>query len=100
MATENTIPECLAIIYTAVDQVNETIVDGPKIARDPDAPLLDAEGGIDSLTLVNLVVAVEQLVFDKTRKTIVIADESIFSSESNPFRTLRAFSTHLETLLR
>jgi len=92
--------ESLNLIYTAVDQVNVQISQGPKILKDPNTPLLDAKSGIDSLTLVNLVVALEQLVFDKTGKTIVIADESVFSSPSNPFRTLRTLADHLDILLK
>ena len=65
----------LELVYTAVDQVNSHIVNGPSIVKAPDTLLLDADGGVDSLTLVNLIAALEQLVFDETGKIIVIADE-------------------------
>lgn len=92
--------EALDLIYTAVDQVNSQISNGPKIVKDPNTSLLAASSGVDSLTLVNLVVALEQVVFDKYGKTIVIADETVLSSPNNPFRTLRTFADHLDTLLK
>jgi acyl carrier protein len=97
---ESVMSEALGLIYTAVDQVNSQISRGPKIAKDPETSLLAANSGIDSLTLVNLVVALEQVVFDKYGKTVVIADESVFSSPNNPFRTLRTLADHLDTLLK
>jgi hypothetical protein len=88
------------IVLEAARQVNETIKEGPRISEDMEAPLLDADGGIDSLTLVNLVVAVEQIVFDRTGQSVVVANEAIFSSDENPFRTLDAFSEHLDEVLK
>jgi len=91
--------DSLALIYTAVDQVNAQILHGSKIVKDPNTLLLDADGGIDSLALVNLFSALEQLVFDKTGKTIVIADETIFSSPNNPLRSLSTLAAHIDTLV-
>ena len=89
----------LSLIYTAIDQVNEQLVDQPKIPKSPETPLLDSESGIDSLALVNLLVAVEQLVFDQTGTTIVIADESILTSEENPLRSIGSLAARLDSIL-
>jgi acyl carrier protein len=99
-AGQNKMQEMLSLIYTAVDQVNAQILDGAKIEKSPNTRLLDVDSGIDSLSLVNLVVALEQLIYDKTGKSITIADEKILSSPNNPFRTLGSLAAHLETLLK
>ena len=91
--------DSLALIYTAVDQVNAQIVNGPRIVKDPNTLLLDAEGGVDSLALVNLIAALEQLVLDKTGKTIVIADETLYSSPNNPLRSLGTLAAYIDPLL-
>jgi len=88
----------LALVYQAVDHVNAQMPDA-KIVKDPSTPLLDSEGGIDSLALVNLVVALEQAVYDETEKSITIADESIYSSPDSPFRTLGSLAQHLDKML-
>lgn len=92
--------ETLALLYTAVDQVNAQTLDTAKIKKSPDTLLLDAAGGINSLALVNLVVALEQLIYDRTGKSITIADETILSLPDNPFRTLGSLATHLDPLLK
>jgi acyl carrier protein len=89
----------LALVYTAVDQVNAQIVNGPRIVKAPDTLLLDAEGGVDSLALVNLIAALEQLVLDETGKTIVIADETIYSAPTNPLRSLGTLAAYIDTLV-
>ncbi len=89
----------LALVYQAVDQVNAQSVDGTKIVKDPDTPLLDGQGGVDSLGLVNLVVALEQIVFDQTEKTITIADEHVYSSPETPSRTLGTLAEYLEKMM-
>ena len=90
--------QALDLVYQAVDQVNAQMPDS-KIVKDPATPLLDADGGIDSLALVNLVVALEQAVYDATEKTITIADENIYSSTESPFRTLGALAAYLDTMI-
>jgi acyl carrier protein len=91
--------QSLTFVYQAVDQVNAQSGNGPKIVKDPSTPLLDSEGGIDSLALVNLVVALEQVVFDETEKSITVADENVYSSPDTPFRTLGTLAAYLNKML-
>ena len=91
--------KALELVYAAVDQVNAQAIDDTKIVKDPATPLLDGDGGVDSLALVNLVVALEQIVFDETGDTIAIVDEDVYSSPDSPFRTLGSLAAHLEKLI-
>ena len=91
--------QALEFVYKAVDEVNDQNPDGPQIVKSVETPLLDAQGGIDSLTLVNLVVAIEQIVFDVTGKSISVADESVFSSPDNPLRTIGGLAARLDSLI-
>jgi acyl carrier protein len=88
----------LSLVYEAVDQVNAQIEDGAKIVKDPATPLLDSKGGIDSLAMVNLVVGVEQIVFDQTGKTITIVDENVYSSPDSPFKTIGTLAAYIDKL--
>ncbi len=92
-------PNSLALVYQAVDQLNAQSSNGPAIVKDPSTPLLDSEGGIDSLALVNLVVALEHIVFDQTEKSITIADENVYSSPDSPFRTLGSLAGYLDKMM-
>jgi acyl carrier protein len=92
-------PRSLSLVYQAVDSVNASAEQNKQIAKDPSTPLLDSEGGIDSLALVNLVVALEQIVFDATEKSITIADEDVYSSPDSPFRTLGSLAAYLDKMI-
>jgi acyl carrier protein len=91
--------KALEFVYQAVDHVNAQSANGQKILKDPGTPLLDSQGGIDSLALVNLVVALEQIVFDETEKSITIADEDVYSSPDTPFRTLGSLAAYLDKMI-
>ena len=52
----------LALLLDALEQVNLLLPDDEAIAPEPGAPLARPEGPLDSLGLVNLIVAVEERV--------------------------------------
>lgn len=78
----------LEIVYAAIDVVNEQIVDAPKIPKSPETILLGDEGVIDSLTLVNLVVAIEDYLASKRGLNVTLVDEETFSAEDQPLRSV------------
>lgn len=89
----------LEIIYQAINQVNEQNDNVDKIEKSPETALLGAGSTVDSLTLVNLVVAIEQLVFDRSSKSITLVDESVFSSPENPLSTVGSLAKYLDKLM-
>ena len=54
---------------------------------------------LDSLGLINLIVAVEQNVEDKFDITITLADERAMSQEISPFRTVGSLADYIEMIL-
>lgn len=89
----------LDIIFAAIDRLNEQSDDGGKIIKQPETRLFGGDGGIDSLDLVNLVVAIEHHIEDTTGNTVVLVDESTMALENNPFHSVATLATHLENLL-
>lgn len=53
----------------------------------PDTPLYGGESGIDSLSLVRLIVAVEAAAAGRFGRRVSLADERAMSMRSSPFRT-------------
>ena len=53
----------------------------------PDTLLYGGDGGIDSLSLVRLVVAIEAAVAKQFGRRIALVDEKALSMRSSPFRT-------------
>ncbi|MBT6295730.1 MAG: hypothetical protein HOJ14_04130, partial [Nitrospina sp.] len=52
----------LNCIYEAVDEVNEQLPDGQKLEKSPDTVLFGESGKLESIDLVNVLVATEDSV--------------------------------------
>lgn len=87
------------IIYAAIDELNGQSAEGETIAKDPTTRLFGADGGIDSLALVNLVVAIENHIEDTTGKTIVLVHEDVMAMENNPFHTVATLADYLDSVI-
>ena len=87
------------IVYEALDEVNEDQTDDAKIPKSLDGLLLSADGNVDSLTLVRLLVTVERLIEERSGKAIVLVDESAFDEGQSPFLTVGTLIQHVEKLL-
>ncbi len=86
------------IVTAAIVELNAES-DGPEVASDPAIPLLGDGGAIDSLTLVNLVILIERMAEEQGGKIIIVADESVFDPETNPFGTVGTLTNHVQRLL-
>ena len=87
------------MVYAAADDIGARSAGGAPLEKSPDAPLLSGNEGVDSLTLVNLVVAIEERLFSTTGKTVVLVDEDSLAHEKNPFRTLGTLSDYVERVV-
>jgi len=56
-------------------------------------------GKLDSLGLVNLIVAVEAMVEDELDVTITLADEKAMSMKNSPFRTIQTLADYINLLI-
>lgn len=90
--------DMLGLVYTAIDEVNAQSVDGAQIPKTPEGRLL-GKGGVDSLTFVNLVVAVEEQVQNSLGKTVVLVDENSMAAEDQPFRTVGSMAIYLGKMI-
>ena len=91
------IVECL---YAAIDDTNRGRSDATPLAKSPDAPLYGSSSELDSLGLVNFIVAAEQKIEQAFGKSLVLADDRALSHEPNPFGSVRALADYVEVLLK
>ena len=87
------------IIYTAIDELNEMAEDGEEISKSPETTIFSGDGGLDSMDLVNLVIAIETHIEDTTGKAILLIDKTTMESENNPFDSVATLSVYIDTLL-
>jgi len=89
----------VSAIYAAVDEINEQLPKGVRVAKSLDAPLYGPGGNLESIDLVNLIIEVEEKVKDAFGVSITIADDRAVSAENSPFATLGALTEYVSTLI-
>jgi acyl carrier protein len=88
------------LIYKAVDQINEQLEEGKKLEKSVETVLFGKSGKLDSLGVVNLIVATEEIIEDEFAVILTIADERAMSQKKSPFRTIGTLSNYVSSLLK
>lgn len=80
----------LDIVQSAVRDLNVEL-GYPELAQPTENTALHGgESGLDSLSLVTLIVDIEGQVASSLGKTVVLADEKAMSQRNSPYRTVGA----------
>lgn len=87
-------------LYAAVDEVNEQLPGQQQVEKSTTAILFGKTGKLDSLGLVNLILAVEEQIEQDFGVAITIADERAMSQKHSPFRTIGALQEYIGELLQ
>jgi D-alanine--poly(phosphoribitol) ligase subunit 2 len=90
------IDRILPLILAAAREMNEQLENKIPLENGPEAPLFGAQGVLDSLGLVTLLVAVEQAIEEAFGIPLVLADEKALSRGKSPFRTVGALAQYIE----
>lgn len=86
-------------ILSAIEEVNEILPPEMRLSSDPEAVIFGKGGKLDSLGLVNLVLAVEERLADRGWK-VSLTDERAMSQNRSPFRSIQALTSFVaETAL-
>lgn len=89
----------LEIVFAALRELQQegSIAADASLTRD--MRLFGPKSALDSLGLVNLIASVEEKITASFGKNLVLADEQAMSQTRSPFRTVDAFTDHIEKLL-
>ena len=89
------------IVKLSLEEVgilNEFLLESQQLELSPQTVLFGEEGSLDSLALVNLIVAVEERIEEDFDTTISLADERAFSQTESPFRTISTLADYINSL--
>lgn len=75
-------------VLRAIDNLNPQLPDDRQVERSLTAKLFGREAPLDSLGLVNFIVAVEEQLSDDFDLTITLANEKAMSRKTSPFRSV------------
>ena len=90
----------LNCIYRAVDEVNELLPDDKQLEKSPDTILLGKAGKLESIDLVNILVATEGNIEEDFNIPISVTDERAVSEKSSPFKTIDTLCSFISNLLK
>lgn len=79
--------QAFRIVKAAIEELNEELEYDTLESVSDDTPIFGGEDGIDSLSLVRLVVAIEQRVSEELDTDVVLSDEKAMSAKRSPYRT-------------
>ena len=90
----------LDTIIKSIKEINQSLDKEIVVSNNSDAHLYGGKGQLDSLGLVNLLVAVEQNIEDEFDTSIVLADERAMSQKHSPFKTVGSLADYIEIILK
>jgi acyl carrier protein len=86
-------------IFSAIDEVNLQLSTEQRMEKSIRTTLLNDSGKLDSLGMVNLIVATEQNIEQEFGIPISLIDEDPLSQEDSPFRDVNALACHIARIL-
>ncbi len=89
----------LNLIYSAIDEVNPALPPDRQIEKAPETQLFGRGSRLDSLGLVNLVVATEARLAE-SGLAVALADERAMSQKQSPFRTVESLCDYIASTIQ
>ncbi|MEO0882580.1 MAG: hypothetical protein AAFY34_07570 [Pseudomonadota bacterium] len=90
----------LQAIYNAIDELNPQLQEGRQMVAAEDTLVFGEGAPLDSLDLVNLIMAVEEHIMDLTGDELVLASESAMSRKRSPYRSVGALADYAVEVAR
>ena len=80
--------QIVELVIGAVDELNEEL-DYDSLSNPTEGTVIfGGEDGVDSLTLVRLIVDIESRLSDELGKTVSLSDDRAMSAKRSPFRSV------------
>jgi acyl carrier protein len=89
----------LSAVLEAIRDTNAVLPPDALLEVSEDATLLEPSGRLDSLGLVNLLVAVETRCQAAAGRPVSLTDAIVAPPDESPFRTVRTLVAHIEERL-
>lgn len=91
--------EIQPIIFEAVREINAELGGENLASPTLDTALYGADGNLDSMGLVSLLMDIEDRVSEKLGKDVALTDEKAMSQRNSPFKSVRTLADYMERLL-
>jgi D-alanine--poly(phosphoribitol) ligase subunit 2 len=89
----------MRLIYEAIDEFNLQHPPEEGLEKSAESVLFGPSGRLDSLGLVDLILAAEQKIAEELDVAVTLADEKAMSQKTSPFRTVASLADYICLLL-
>lgn len=89
----------LQIIYQVIDTLNEELGPDRQISKMPDTQLTGKFSNLDSVSVLNFLVALEDRVNEEWNANITLMDETVMSQENNPLVSIQTLGDYVASIL-
>lgn len=88
------------LIYKSLDDIAKISPEALLVERNEEGLIYGRDGPLDSLGLINFIVALEKNIRDEFHRTIDLTLEDFISVEASPFRSIRSTRVHVSSLIK
>ena len=88
------------LIKIAIDNFNQSTDQSYNLKFDEKAVLFGKGSVLDSIGLVNFVVAVEEEIENSTGQTIVLGEDMVMTSDNSPFSSIKALAEYIHNRIK
>ncbi len=92
--------EIIKIVTDAVISLNPLLDKQIPIKQGESCCLYGGSGSLDSLSLVSLIVSIEESIENKFSVSVILANEKALSQRNSPFATIQSLVDYIESLVR
>lgn len=89
----------LNIVINAVTSINSLLEVKIPIENGDDCELYGLNGAMDSLSLVTLIVSIEEGIESELGISVILANEKAMSQKRSPFRSVRSLVDYIEVVI-
>jgi acyl carrier protein len=87
------------VILDGIEAANQVLPREAQLRKSEDTVLMGEAGELDSLRLVNLIVAIEQRIEEEFGVTVNLAEDEAMSLKANPFATVATLTDYIAAVL-
>ncbi len=91
--------EIMNLLFEVFDQLDLQLQRQDRLEKSPDTVLFGPGVSLDSLWLVNLIVLVEERIYDRFGQSLTLVDERALSQATSPFHTVKSLCDYINVLM-
>ncbi|MEQ8747652.1 hypothetical protein [Pyruvatibacter sp.] len=81
------VEDALASVFEAIDEVNMQLPAHQHVTKTPATALTGDQSPLDSLALINLIVALEEVIARQRGEALQLLDEDLLGEPDGPYST-------------